>query len=228
MSKAKLLVVEDDPNLGEILQEYLQMKGYDTTLCRDGEEGWNKFKKDKFDLCLLDVMMPKKDGFTLAKEIKKVQEDQPVLFLTAKNQKEDVIDGLKIGADDYLTKPFAPKELSARIRALLRRVRPSAPGHSKLVFGNLEIIPDEGKVTLGGKDVPLTKTEFRLLCELAHDPNGVFSREVLLDKVWGHGYFGDGRLVDVHIRRLRMKVEVDPAEPTHVVTVRGLGYRLQS
>jgi DNA-binding response OmpR family regulator len=107
-------------------------------------------------------------------------------------------------------------------------VRPSAPGHSKLVFGNLEIIPDEGKVTLGGKDVPLTKTEFRLLCELAHDPNGVFSREVLLDKVWGHGYFGDGRLVDVHIRRLRMKVEVDPAEPTHVVTVRGLGYRLQS
>jgi DNA-binding response OmpR family regulator len=149
-------------------------------------------------------------------------------MVTARVDTHDVVAGLEAGADDYLTKPFAPKELSARIRALLRRVRPSAPGHSKLVFGNLEIIPDEGKVTLGGKDVSLTKTEFRLLCELAADPNGVFSREVLLDKVWGHGYFGDGRLVDVHIRRLRMKVEIDPAEPTHVVTVRGLGYRLQS
>ena len=125
MSKAKLLVVEDDPNLGDILKEYLEMKGYEPTLCRDGEEGWNKFKKDKFDLCLLDIMMPKKDGFTLAKEIKKVQEDLPILFLTAKNQKDDIIEGLKIGADDYLTKPFSMEELLLRITAILRRTQKS-------------------------------------------------------------------------------------------------------
>jgi DNA-binding response OmpR family regulator len=149
-------------------------------------------------------------------------------MVTARADTHDVVAGLEAGADDYLTKPFAPKELAARIRALLRRVRPAASGHSKLVFGDLEIIPEEGKVLLGGAEVVLTKTEFRLLCELANDPGGVFSRESLLDKVWGYDYFGDGRLVDVHIRRLRMKVETDPANPRHVVTVRGLGYRLES
>jgi DNA-binding response OmpR family regulator len=149
-------------------------------------------------------------------------------MLTAMDALEDKIKGIKIGADDYLTKPFAPKELSARIRALLRRIRPSAQGHARLSFGDLELIPDEGKVLRGGEEVHLTKTEFRLLCELAEDPGKVLSREVLLDKVWGYDYFGDGRLVDVHVRRLRTKVEADPANPRHVVTVRGLGYRLQT
>jgi DNA-binding response OmpR family regulator len=149
-------------------------------------------------------------------------------MVTARNDTHDVVAGLEAGADDYLTKPFAPKELSARIRALLRRIRPSAPGHARLSFGDLEVIPDEGKVLRGGEEVHLTKTEFRLLCELAEDPGKVLSREVLLDKVWGYDYFGDGRLVDVHVRRLRTKVEADPANPRHVVTVRGLGYRLQT
>ena len=172
-------------------------------------------------------MLPGIDGFELCRTIRR-SSDVPIVMVTARADTHDVVAGLEAGADDYLTKPFAPKELAARIRALLRRVRPAASGHSKMVFGDLEIIPEEGKVLLAGNEVVLTKTEFRLLCELANDAGGVFSRESLLDKVWGYDYFGDGRLVDVHIRRLRMKVETDPANPRHVVTVRGLGYRLES
>ncbi|MEI7882428.1 MAG: response regulator transcription factor [Actinomycetota bacterium] len=223
----RVLTVEDDERIRASVKLALEDEGWIVDEAPTGEDAIAIFQSTPADVVLIDIMLPGIDGFELCRTIRKLS-DVPIVMVTARVDTHDVVAGLEAGADDYLTKPFAPKELSARIRALLRRVRPSAPGHSKLVFGNLEIIPDEGKVMLGGKDVPLTKTEFRLLCELAHDPNGVFSREVLLDKVWGHGYFGDGRLVDVHIRRLRMKVEVDPAEPTHVVTVRGLGYRLQS
>jgi DNA-binding response OmpR family regulator len=223
----RVLTVEDDERIRASVKLALEDEGWIVDEAPTGEDAIAIFQNTPADVVLIDIMLPGIDGFELCRTIRKLS-DVPIVMVTARIDTHDVVAGLEAGADDYLTKPFAPKELSARIRALLRRVRPSAPGHSKLVFGNLEIIPDEGKVTLAGKDVPLTKTEFRLLCELAHDPNGVFSREVLLDKVWGHGYFGDGRLVDVHIRRLRMKVEVDPAEPTHVVTVRGLGYRLQS
>jgi DNA-binding response OmpR family regulator len=223
----RVLTVEDDERIRASVKLALEDEGWIVDEAPTGEDAIAIFQRTPADVVLIDIMLPGIDGFELCRTIRKLS-DVPIVMVTARVDTHDVVAGLEAGADDYLTKPFAPKELSARIRALLRRVRPSAPGHSKLVFGDLEIIPDEGKVTLGGKDVPLTKTEFRLLCELAHDPNGVFSREVLLDKVWGHGYFGDGRLVDVHIRRLRMKVEVDPAEPTHVVTVRGLGYRLQS
>jgi DNA-binding response OmpR family regulator len=223
----RVLTVEDDERIRASVKLALEDEGWIVDEAPTGEDAIAIFQSTPADVVLIDIMLPGIDGFELCRTIRKLS-DVPIVMVTARVDTHDVVAGLEAGADDYLTKPFAPKELSARIRALLRRVRPSAPGPSKLVFGNLEIIPDEGKVTLGGKDVPLTKTEFRLLCELAHDPNGVFSREVLLDKVWGHGYFGDGRLVDVHIRRLRMKVEVDPAEPTHVVTVRGLGYRLQS
>jgi len=176
---------------------------------------------------LIDIMLPGIDGFELCRTIRR-HSDVPIVMVTARSDTHDVVAGLEAGADDYLTKPFAPKELSARIRALLRRARPAHPAHPKLVFGDLEIIPDEGKVLRDGIELGLTKTEFRLLCELAQNPGRVFSREQLLDDVWGYGYFGDGRLVDVHIRRLRTKVEKDPANPRHVVTVRGLGYRLQA
>ena len=223
----RVLTVEDDERIRASVKLALEDEGWIVDEAPTGEDAIAIFQSTPADVVLIDIMLPGIDGFELCRTLRKLS-DVPIVMVTARVDTHDVVAGLEAGADDYLTKPFAPKELSARIRALLRRVRPSAPGHSKLVFGNLEIIPDEGKVTLGGKDVPLTKTEFRLLCELAHDPNGVFSREVLLDKAWGHGYFGDGRLVDVHIRRLRRKVEVDPAEPAHVVTVRGLGYRLQS
>ena len=170
-------------------------------------------------------MLPGIDGFEVCRSIRR-NSDVPIVMVTARADTHDVVAGLEAGADDYLTKPFAPKELSARIRALLRRAR-TAEGHPHLRFGDLEIIPDEGVVRATAREVHLTKTEFRLLCELASSPGRVFSREVLLERVWGYDYFGDGRLVDVHVRRLRTKVEADPANPRHVVTVRGLGYKLQ-
>jgi DNA-binding response OmpR family regulator len=148
-------------------------------------------------------------------------------MVTARDDTHDVVAGLEAGADDYLTKPFVPKELSARIRALLRRVRHTDTGGGHLRFGDLEIQPAEGVVTRGGEQIHLTKTEFRLLVELAHSPGKILSREDLLERVWGHGYLADSRLVDVHVRRLRTKVEADPANPRYVVTVRGLGYKLQ-
>ena len=223
----RVLAVEDDERIRASVKLALEDEGWIVDEAASGEDAIAIFSKHPADVVLIDIMLPGIDGFELCRNIRK-SSDVPIVMVTARADTHDVVAGLEAGADDYLTKPFAPKELAARIRALLRRVRPSKPGHSKLVFGNLEIIPDEGTVLLDNAEVDLTKTEFRLLCELANDPGGVFSRELLLDKVWGYGYFGDGRLVDVHIRRLRMKVETDPANPTHVVTVRGLGYRLQS
>jgi DNA-binding response OmpR family regulator len=223
----RVLTVEDDERIRQSVKLALEDEGWVVEEATNGEDAIAVFNRAPTDVVLIDIMLPGIDGFELCRNIRR-SSDVPIVMVTARIDTHDVVAGLEAGADDYLTKPFAPKELSARIRALLRRARPSMPGHSRLVFGDLEIIPDEGKVLLGDKELALTKTEFRLLCELAADPGGVFSREALLDKVWGYGYFGDGRLVDVHIRRLRMKVETDPANPRHVVTVRGLGYRLQS
>jgi DNA-binding response OmpR family regulator len=185
------------------------------------------FAERPADVVLIDIMLPGMDGFAVCRAIRRTS-DVPILMVTARADTHDVVAGLEAGADDYVTKPFQPKELSARIRALLRRARPAAPGSTHLRFGDLEIIPDEGVVRRDGAEVHLTKTEFRLLCELASTPGRVFSREQLLDRVWGYDYFGDGRLVDVHVRRLRTKVEGDAANPRHVVTVRGLGYKLQA
>ena len=223
----RILTVEDDERIRTAVKLALEDEGWTVEETGSGEEAVEAFQRHPADVVLIDIMLPGIDGFEVCRSIRR-NSDVPIVMVTARADTHDVVAGLEAGADDYMTKPFAPKELSARIRALLRRVRPTASGHSKLVFGELEIIPDEGKVTVGPREIHLTKTEFRLLCELAQNPGRVFSREMLLDKVWGYGYFGDGRLVDVHIRRLRTKVEVDPANPRHVVTVRGLGYRLQS
>ncbi len=223
----RVLTVEDDERIRQSVKLALEDEGWEVEEAANGEDAIAIFNRAPTDVVLIDIMLPGIDGFELCRNLRR-SSDVPIVMVTARIDTHDVVAGLEAGADDYLTKPFAPKELSARIRALLRRARPSTPGHSRLVFGDLEIIPDEGKVMLADKELALTKTEFRLLCELAADPGGVFSRESLLDKVWEYGYFGDGRLVDVHIRRLRMKVETDPANPRHVVTVRGLGYRLQS
>jgi DNA-binding response OmpR family regulator len=223
----RILSVEDDERIRTAVKLALEDEGWTVAEAASGEEAIDLFARATPDVVLIDIMLPGMDGFELCRSIRKLS-DVPIVMVTARADTHDVVAGLEAGADDYLTKPFAPKELSARIRALLRRVRPIASGHTKLVFGDLEIVPDEGLVTRAGTEIHLTKTEFRLLCELAQNPGRVFSREALLDNVWGHDYFGDGRLVDVHVRRLRMKVEADPANPRHVVTVRGLGYRLQS
>jgi DNA-binding response OmpR family regulator len=221
----RILTVEDDERIRTAVKLALEDEGWQVSEAPSGEEALVSFSRAPADVVLIDIMLPGMDGFEVC-QIRR-QSDIPIIMVTARADTHDVVAGLEAGADDYLTKPFAPKELSARIRALLRRVRTTEPGMARLVFGELEIAPDEGVVRRGGEELHLTKTEFRLLVELATNPGRVLSREVLLERVWGYGYFGDGRLVDVHVRRLRTKVEHDPANPRHVVTVRGLGYKLQ-
>jgi DNA-binding response OmpR family regulator len=221
-----ILTVEDDERIRTTVKLALEDEGWQVEEADTGEDAINRFTRSPADVVLIDIMLPGIDGFEVCRSIRR-QSDVPIIMVTARADTHDVVAGLEAGADDYLTKPFVPKELSARIRALLRRARPTVPGNPRLRFGDLEVVPQEGVVTRNGEPVHLTKTEFRLLVELANHPGTVFSREDLLEKVWGHGIFGDGRLVDVHVRRLRTKVETDPANPQHVVTVRGLGYKLQ-
>jgi DNA-binding response OmpR family regulator len=222
----RILAVEDDERIREAVKLALEDEGWAVEGAASGEEAVEAFARQVPDVVLIDIMLPGIDGFEVCRSIRKVS-DVPIIMVTARDDTHDIVAGLEAGADDYLTKPFAPKELSARIRAMLRRVRSSDTTSTHLRFGDLEIVPDEGVVRREGEEIHLTKTEFRLLVELAASPGRVFSREVLLERVWGYGYFGDGRLVDVHVRRLRTKVEADPANPRHVVTVRGLGYKLQ-
>ncbi len=223
----RILTVEDDERIRTAVKLALEDEGWKVEEAATGDDALDRFNHQPADVVLIDIMLPDLDGFEVCRRIRKVS-DVPIIMVTARDDTHDVVAGLEAGADDYLTKPFAPKELSARIRALLRRVRTMDPGGSNLRFGDLEIIPEEGVVRRSGREVHLTKTEFRVLVELASSPGRVLSREVLLERVWGYGYFGDGRLVDVHIRRLRTKVEADPANPRHVVTVRGLGYKIQT
>lgn len=222
----RILTVEDDERIRTAVKMALEDEGWVVEEADNGEDAIESFARHPSDVVLIDIMLPGIDGFEVCRSIRR-NSDVPIVMVTARADTHDVVAGLEAGADDYLTKPFAPKELSARIRALLRRARTSEPGVSHLKFGELEIVPEEGVVLRNDQEVHLTKTEFRLLVELAASPGRVFSREVLLERVWGYGYFGDGRLVDVHVRRLRMKIENDPANPRHVVTVRGLGYKLQ-
>lgn len=221
----RILYVEDDERIRNSVKLALEDEGWVIADAENGEDGIRLFQESPTEVVLIDIMLPGIDGFEVCRSIRKTS-DVPIIMVTARADTHDVVAGLEAGADDYMTKPLQPKELSARIRALLRRVRPSKSGSNRMTFGELSIFPQEGRVTFGGEEVHLTKTEFRLLVELAQEPGTVLSREDLLERVWGHGVFGDGRLVDVHVRRLRTKVEADPANPRHVVTIRGLGYKI--
>jgi DNA-binding response OmpR family regulator len=222
----RILAVEDDERIRTAVKMALEDEGWHVEEAETGEAALEAFNRHPSDVVLIDIMLPGIDGFEVCRSVRRTS-DVPIVMVTARADTHDVVAGLEAGADDYLTKPFAPKELSARIRALMRRARKPDAATTTMRFGDLEIIPDAGVVRRAGTELHLTKTEFRLLCELASSPGRVFSREVLLERVWGYGYFGDGRLVDVHVRRLRTKIEADPANPRHVATVRGLGYKLQ-
>ena len=223
----RILTVEDDERIRTVVRFGLEDEGWIVAEAESGEAAIEEFNRFDPDVVLIDIMLPGINGFDLCRVLRR-NSDVPIIMVTARDDTHDVVAGLEAGADDYMTKPFAPKELSARIRALLRRNRPLSSDVSMIRIGDLEVTPDQGVVKRGGEEIHLTKTEFRLLCELASNPGKVFSRESLLEKVWGYDYFGDGRLVDVHIRRLRTKVELDAAHPRHVVTVRGMGYKLQT
>ncbi len=222
-----VLIVEDDANIRELLQMYLEKDGYAVTLASDGGQGLDKFRAIRPDLVLLDVMMPVMDGWAVCKAIR-AEGSTPVIMLTAKGETDDKVTGLKAGADDYVTKPFEMKELLARIEAVLRRTDRSAesPKARRLVFDRLVIDMDAFELTVDGKKVDTPPKEMELLFFLASSPNRVYTRNQLLDEVWGFDYFGDSRTVDVHVKRLREKLE-GVSDKWSVKTVWGVGYKFE-
>jgi DNA-binding response OmpR family regulator len=222
----RVLLVEDEPGLVLTLRDRLTREGYNVESCGDGESGLERAAGEAFDLVLLDVMLPRLNGFDVLRDLRKRGVETPVIMLTAKGQVGDKVLGLKLGADDYVTKPFEMAELVARIRALLRRTH-EPPVEGVLYVGDLEIDSAGFRASRGGADLNLTATEFRLLLELATRPGQVFTREMLLERVWGYEYLGDSRLVDIAVQRLRAKIEPTAREPQLITTVRGVGYRLE-
>ena len=222
-----VLIVEDDRNIQELLQMYLEKEGYAVTVAGDGGQGLQKFRAIKPDIVLLDVMMPVMDGWAVCRAIRS-ESQTPIIMLTAKGETEDKITGLKTGADDYVTKPFEMRELLARIEAVLRRTDRNSeqPKVRRLVFDKLIIDMDAFELTVGGKKVDTPPKEMELLYYLASSPNRVYTRNQLLDEVWGFDYFGDSRTVDVHVKRLREKLE-GVSESWTLKTVWGVGYKFE-
>ena len=219
-------MVEDDASIREVVKLGLEGAGFHVTATGDGQEALALFRRDAFDLVVLDVMLPSLDGLEVCREIRR-EHQTPIVFLSARSELHDVVVGLELGADDYVTKPFELPELVARIRAVLRRAVTS-PTDATIAIGDLEIDPAAFVARRRGEEVALTATEFRLLLELAKRPKQVFTRQLLLELVWNYDYLGDSRLVDAAVQRLRAKIEDDPKQPKLLVTVRGVGYRLQA
>jgi DNA-binding response OmpR family regulator len=223
---ARILLIEDDESIRSALSMFLENEGYTVADSGTGEDGLAAFACRPADVVLVDVMLPGVDGLEVTRSLRR-HSDVPILIVTARSDTHDVVAGLESGADDYLHKPVVTKELAARIRALLRRSTIGPRTATVVRVGDLEIHRQAGIVRRGDEELRLTGTEFRLLCALAEEPGWVLSRTQLLERVWEYDFFGDIRLVDVHVRRLRAKIENDPSAPQRLVTVRGLGYKLQ-
>ena len=231
MIKATILLVEDDENLGFVIKDNLEEEGYNVIWVKDGEAGFENFCKEKFDLCILDVMLPKKDGFHLGQEIKSVKENMPMIFLTAKSLDPDKIQGFKIGADDYITKPFSQRLLLARIRTVLRRAAGGVmktSGPNIICQGELLMDPDRHLCSWKGKEVKLTVTEFLILQALALRPGMVKNRDQLMDAAYGESIFLDDRTIDSHIKRLRRKLRVSDPSFDQIETLYGIGYKYKT
>jgi phosphate regulon transcriptional regulator PhoB len=226
----RVLVIEDDKDIVELVRYNLEKDGYQLLASGDGVTGLAQIRKAPPDLLILDLMLPKLSGLEICKEIRKDTSLNrlPILILTAKGEEADRVVGLELGADDYVTKPFSPRELVARVKALLRRSEPGAPSEKLLEIGVLRIDPAAYRVTRGGKPVAMSTLEFRLLYFLAARPNRVFTRDQLLDAVWGTERFVTPRSVDVYVRRLREKIESDPQHPSYMKTIRGAGYLFET
>ena len=225
--KPKLLIVEDDPNLGQILREYLEIKGYDTVLCTDGEAGYKSFVQHNYDMCILDVMMPKKDAFTLATEIREKNKSIPITFLTAKSMKEDTIEGLKIGADDYLTKPFSMEELLLRMGAIFRRTAGSAngsPGKLQFQLGSSSFDAHLNYLKTPTNEIKLTSKENALLLLFCQNLNKTVDRAEALIKIWHDDSYFNARSMDVYIAKLRKYLKND--ERLKILTIHGQGFKL--
>lgn len=226
----RILVVDDERPIADILRFNLERDGYEVEVAYDGEEAVNKAARQGFDLVILDIMLPKLDGFSVCREIR-ARSPVPILMLTAKEAEVDKVLGLELGADDYVTKPFSPRELLARVKAILRRYKTGADlkvsPDQTMRFGNLTVNLTSYEVSRDGRTLDLTPKEFELLRCLCTRPGQVFSREALLEEVWGYDYFGDVRTVDVTVRRLREKIESQPGDPHFIKTKRGVGYYFQ-
>ncbi|MBU3110559.1 response regulator transcription factor [Clostridium lacusfryxellense] len=228
----KILIVEDDVSIAQLQKDYLEIEGFEVYICYDGVEGLNALKTSEFDLLILDVMLPKIDGFTILRSIRE-EKDIPVLMVSAKKEDIDKIKGLSLGADDYITKPFNPSELVARVKSHIRnyeRIKSkfkSSVKSSTLIIRGLEIKKDCRQVFINGVEINLAQKEFDLLLYLAENPNRVFSKVELFEKIWGFDALSDTATVTVHIGRVREKIETNTAQPQYIETVWGTGYRLR-
>jgi len=220
---ARILIVEDEPDVALGLEMDLREEGYEVEVIRDGEEAGRVGRQPGWDLILLDVMLPRRDGFDVCRDLRRAKVRTPILMLTAKAHEAEKIMGLDLGADDYVTKPFSPRELRARIRALLRRAAPDEPGVER--FGDCEVDFERAELRRGVQTTELTAIELHMLRLFLRNRGRVLSRGRVIDDVWGTGVIVTDRVVDNHVKNLRRKIESDPALPRHIVSVRGLGYR---
>jgi two-component system, OmpR family, response regulator ResD len=225
--RGSVLVVDDEPTIAEVVARYLERAGYETRIAADGVAAIDAASSARPDLVVLDLMLPGIDGLEVMRRLREQDRGTPVILLTAKGEESDRVIGLRLGADDYVVKPFSPAELVARVDAVLRRVDTSPAHETPIEFDDMTIDPAARRVVVRGEEIQLTQREFDVLLFLARHPGQVFSRNQLMDAVWQYTFYSDTSTVTVHIRRLRAKIEADPAQPRHIQTVWGVGYRFQ-